>query len=232
MRSLINIFGRLTVVVVLALVLTSTRLSAVDPPAAAKQPPTAEAEPAGKPKPEKVRPKGKPGKPSAVPLRPEHESAARAFAKEHDPELGELLDKLQATRPQQYQRAVRELYNTSARLSQLKDRDATRYGLEMKLWKCRSKSQLLVARATMQPEPTPEQAAEIKTALREQFAANLELMRHDRRVAAERVAKLDQSIARAEERREKSVEEQYEQLTRAMDARRAKKAGKVKPNTN
>src|SRR5262249_9036961 len=75
----------------------------------------------------------------------EHEAAALHFVKKHLPELLPVLKELKKSSPQQYQLEVRELFNDSEMLAELKD-DPPRYELELKIWKAENKAHLLVAK--------------------------------------------------------------------------------------
>lgn len=162
---------------------------------------------------------------------PEREAAAMKFVREHHPEVADLLDNLRAARPEQYRRAARELFRTSERVAQWKERDAARYDLELKLWKINSRIQLLTARSTMSPDMDVE--AELKSLLAERVDTRLALRRLDREQLAKRLAAADADIARLSADKEASVERQLDQVRqnvhanrRRVDASRSKKADK------
>jgi len=77
---------------------------------------------------------------------PEREAAALTFVRAHHPELAELLDRLKTRRPQEYQKAIRELFRASERLAQSQEQAPQRYEMELSEWKLQSRVQLLVAR--------------------------------------------------------------------------------------
>ena len=88
-------------------------------------------------------------RPSSLPLTPEREAAAITFVRQHHAELVDLLNQLKETKPAEYQAAIRELFQTSERLAQLREQDPQRYELELDAWKTKSRIRLLAARSTM-----------------------------------------------------------------------------------
>ena len=83
------------------------------------------------------------------PVSPKREAAAVLFAKQHHAELAELLDRLKASHPEQYIKAIRELDRTRDKLEKQRERDADRYAILLREWQVDSRVRLLAARMTM-----------------------------------------------------------------------------------
>ncbi|MEX2187445.1 MAG: hypothetical protein WD875_11645 [Pirellulales bacterium] len=151
---------------------------------------------------------------------PEREAAALAFVREHHAEVADLLENLRKTRPEQYRRAARELFRASERVAQWKDRDPARYQLELQTWKINSRIQLLLARSTMSPDIDVD--AEIKSLLGRRIDVRLELRRHERELAAKRLADIDSDIDRLASQKETMVDRQLTQMRQGVKANRQK----------
>jgi hypothetical protein len=123
---------------------------------------------------------------------PEREAAALTFVRAHHPELAELLDRLKSRRPQEYQKAVRELFRASERLAQSQELQPQRYEMELNEWKLQSRIQLLVARMSM--GRTPELEAELRHLLAEQLAVHRELVKFTHERTAARAAALQKEL--------------------------------------
>lgn len=160
-------------------------------------------------------------KDAAIPaFTPERETAALSFVREHHAEVADLLENLRKTRPEQYRRAARELFRASERVAQWKDRDPTRYELELQTWKINSRIQLLLARSTMSPDIDVD--AELRSLLAERIDVRLKLRRHDRELAAKRLADIDSDIDRLARQRDAAVERQLAQMRQGVKANRKK----------
>lgn len=144
-------------------------------------------------------------------ITPAREAAVMTFVKHHHAELSELLVHLKENAPKEYDRAVRDLFRTSERLAQLQERDSQAYELELRLWKARSRAQLLAAR--LQMTSTEELRAQLRTALREEAEIRLALLERDRQRTADRLEKLQEQIAKLKDRGDDEIEKQMRQLT-------------------
>src|SRR6266700_2080015 len=145
------------------------------------------------PKPKPADPPPKVAKPvERAPLTPEREAAAITFVRQHHAELVDLLNQLKETKPAEYQTAIRELFQTSERLAQLREQDPQRYDLELDAWKTKSRIQLLAARSTMSGDKSFED--QLHAALAQQADIRLRLMKLERDRVAERLQKLDKGI--------------------------------------
>jgi hypothetical protein len=168
----------------------------------------AAAEPAHSPP---AAPSVKPAKaPERAPLTPEREAAAITFVRQHHSELVDLLNQLKESKPAEYQTAIRELFQTSERLAQLREQDPERYELELAAWKIKSRIQLLAARSTMSADKAFED--QLHAALVEQGEVRLKLMKLERDRTAQRLEKLDKNIAQYQSSQAAEIQRQFDRL--------------------
>jgi hypothetical protein len=158
------------------------------------------------------RPAAKAKKNIPLAITPEREAAAITFVERNHGELAGLLGSLKANQPKQYEQAIREIYRVTERLASVQERDPLLYELEVKLWTAQSQVQLLAARLKM--SDSEEYRQQLREALSAQIAARLEVLKHQRTQAKERLAKMDREIQLVEENREQAIEKQLDVLTR------------------
>lgn len=148
-------------------------------------------------------------------ITPQREAAAMSFVQEHHPELAGLLVHLKRSNRKEYERAVRELFRTSERLTLARERDDGRYELELAIWKVESQIRLLVARLTMNPS-----RAEMQEKLRELLVQRVDLRIRRQRLERDRLAarleRLDESIASLESERDELVDQSYARLLESV----------------
>jgi len=165
----------------------------------------------------------------------EREQAALEFARRHHPELVKLLAYLKTNEAKEYQRAVSELFRTSERLEHARQRDEKRYELELKAWQLRSQIQLLAAKLKLSPDDKAL-LSKLSKLLTEQVDLRREMLVAERQRLSERIAQIDEQIAKTAKDREKQVQKQLDVLLRQTskggrreDARRDKEAAEEKP---
>jgi hypothetical protein len=156
-------------------------------------------------------------------ITPEREAAVLTFVQRNHPELSDLLASLKASQPEEYERAMREIFRTTERLAQIQERDPLQYELEISAWTAQSKVQLLAARLKM--GATDELRKQLRAALALQNDAKLALLKHERHKIADRLGKTDREISQYESDREKVIDKQLELLTRTAGEARAVKVG-------
>jgi hypothetical protein len=172
----------------------------------------------------------------AIAVTPEREAAVLTFVQRNHAELAELLGYLKTSQPEEYERAIREIFRTTERLALVQERDPLQYELEVVSWTAQSRVQLLAAKLKM--ESNDELLKQLREALKSQNEAKLALLKHERQKAEDRVGKLSSEIARFEKDREKVIDRQLQVLTQAAAEGRtarlgAKNAGKQgKKNAN
>lgn len=166
---------------------------------------------AEKPATEKNTGKAKPASPAW--FTPEREAAALTFVRAHHSELADLLARLKERRPHEYQKAVRDLFRVSERLTESRERRPERYELELQEWKLQSRVQLLVARMTM--GRTPELEHELRGLLNEQLDLRREIVRLDRDRATARLQTLQKELDDLDARREQLLQERWEKAVKS-----------------
>lgn len=170
-------------------------------------------------------------KPTPMNVTPEREAAVKTFVERNHPELAELLAHLRESRPQEYERAIRELHRTAERLAGIQERDHTQYDLELKLWTAQSRVQLVTAKLRM--DSTDELKSKLRDVLNAQAEAKVALLKHERARVADRLNKIDRDIAQFENDRQKVIDKQMDLLTRAAaqgkGPKAASKTAAVKP---
>lgn len=155
-------------------------------------------------------------KPTPMNVTPEREAAVRTFVERNHPELAELLTHLKTNKPQEYERAIRELHRITERLAGIQERDRDQYDLEIKLWTAQSRVQLLTARLRM--GTTDELKDQLRQALNSQAEAKVALLKHERERVATRLTKIDADIAHFEKDRDEVIEKQMELLVRTASS--------------
>jgi hypothetical protein len=169
--------------------------------------------------------KGKDKQPMAI--TPDREAAVANFVQRNHPELGDLLDHLKASQPKQYEQALKEIYRVTERLANIQERDPLLYELEVKLWTAQSRVQLLAARLKMGDSESVKH--ELREALAVQVEARLDVLKHQKQQAADRLAKMESDIAQLEANKEKSIQKQLETLSRGAGNKSLTKAPNGKP---
>mgnify|MGYP007059385089 FL=1 len=159
-------------------------------------------------------------------LQREQESTALAFAREHHPELADLLEQLQETNPKGYRSAISELARDGARLERIQERTPDRYDLELDLWKISSRIRLAAAQSAM--GDADEVRARLRELLVERNAVKLDLLRMDRERLANRLERIEGSIDRLESDPDTIAERELDQLLRRARSR----VEQVKRNTS
>lgn len=172
-------------------------------------------------------PPPKPGKPAAPTLKvdaypsftAEREAAAMVFVTAHHVELRPVLEQLKAMEHQEYQTAIRQLFQVSEQLARVKEADEQRYDIEVEEWKVKSRIQLLQARAGVSDDPGFE--PQLKELLTRQLDLKIKKIELERIRAAERVTRLDHQITKARNERDADVKAQLNQMLRSIDKARA-----------
>src|SRR5262245_8078165 len=166
----------------------------------------------------------------AIPFTPEREAAVLTFVQRNHAELADLLAALKTNEPEQYERAIRDIFRTTEPLAQIQERDLLQYELEIAAWTAQSRVELLAAKLKM--ESSEELIKQLREALKVQNSARVALLKHERQKAADRLSKLDSDIARFEGDRDEVVDRQLQVLVRSGgEGRQAKAAAKLPAKT-
>lgn len=157
----------------------------------------------------------------AIAITPEREAAVLTFVQRNHAELAELLAVLKASQPEEYERAIREIFRATERMNQVIERDPLQYELEVAAWTAQSRVQLLAAKLKM--GSSDDLVKKLRDALKTQNEAKISLLKHERQKTSDRLGKLDGDITRFESDRDEVVNKQLKLLTRtAGEARPAK----------
>jgi hypothetical protein len=139
-----------------------------------------------------------------------------AFADEHHPELGRLLQHLRKSRPNELQRAARELNQQIQVLQKLRDKNPTRYAHHLELWKNDSQIRVLVAKWSRTKDESLE--LEIRELLRQRRDAKLAQLMADQLRLKGQLQKVEKQIASFEESSDSEIEREWEQLAKKTNA--------------
>ncbi len=134
--------------------------------------------------------------PESVSVTPARESKALAFAREHHPDLANLMARLKKADPQAYDKALREVSQNIERLSKLRETDTERYDFSLRMWTLDSRIRLLAARSTMSNDPGIE--SELRELLRERQDLRLAMLKLERERLHVRLERLNGQIQQLE----------------------------------
>jgi hypothetical protein len=151
------------------------------------------------------------------------EAAAVEFVRANHPELADLLEQLKAMKPDQYERAIRELWQVSRTLAAYKKNEIRRYQPALDLWRARSRAELLAAQQV--ESPSKERENQLRAAITKQIDAEIHQQEVERELGRERLKKLDESIERLKSRRDKAVESRYQALVKKGQRARRQEVG-------
>ncbi len=179
----------------------------------------------------KTPPQDMPNRPPLLVVTPQREAAAMSFVRQHHPELADLLVYLKQANTREYERAMRELFKTSERLAQAKERDNDRYEIELEIWKLESQVRLLVARITMKPQDLALQE-KLRSLLLQRVDLRLKRQRLERDRLAARVERLELDIDSLERERDAVAEQSYTQLLKSVATMRGAPPDSTKVDSN
>jgi hypothetical protein len=151
------------------------------------------------------------------------EAAALAFVRANHPELVELLEALRGTNTAEYQRAIRELFQTSERLADMQQRSPQRYDLELQDWKVKSRIQVLLARLTVQSSAPLEE--ELRSLLTQQLDIRRQLLLLERDRLTGRLADIETQLNRLSGEASQEINERVAELLDATRAAHARQTG-------
>jgi uncharacterized small protein (DUF1192 family) len=174
-------------------------------------------------------------KPAAVAdVSREDETHALAFASRHHPELADLLTPMKASHPKEYQRALRELFRVSDRLTRLESRQPERYAIELDLWKTESRLRLVAAKSAMLDDE--ERRQQIETLVTERNSLRIRLYEFERAELEQRIAQLTKQIDSVKAQQSEGVAKEVDRLVNSakssakrVNARPGKPAEFVSP---
>jgi len=144
---------------------------------------------------------------------PEREAAALTFVRNHAPDLSLLLEKLKSANEGRYQEEVREIFQFSEALTDLRQEDEKRYHLELELWKAETRALVLVARlAQARPFERPPLEAQLQEQSKKLVSLDIDLQRLRIEELEKELAEAREEMSRAEGNREAACNERYQKL--------------------
>jgi hypothetical protein len=151
----------------------------------------------------------------------EKEIEALKFAKEHHPELADLLTNLKKSNRGAYDKGIQHLHRDSERLTRSKQNNPGRYEFEIELWKTESRIRLTAARSMMD-DSADSLKAELRDLIAHREQTKLKMLRFSRDRLTSQVSKIDADIAAAEVDQEKRIDQEVERLLKAPKKRDVK----------
>ncbi|MCI0359074.1 MAG: DUF1515 domain-containing protein [Planctomycetaceae bacterium] len=127
---------------------------------------------------------------------PEREAAAQTFVRLNRPELLAVLDALKASQPQQYQRAICDLFWTSESLAKIREQDSRWHELALKTWQLESQTHLLALQLASQPDDAEQLRAELESTVGKLVDAQLESSAYETK-------RMEAQLRRAQDRQHK-----------------------------
>lgn len=124
------------------------------------------------------------------------ETAARAFAKDHHPELAALLDQLQNSAPEEYAAAITELESARQHVEGLKRRQPGDYELGLEEWKVMSRIRLRLARMAEMADPREDD--ELRALVRQLLDVRQRALRSEREFVMRRFDRITAALVEYE----------------------------------
>jgi hypothetical protein len=148
------------------------------------------------------------------PFTPERETAALEFVGRHHAELGELLARLKELKRDEYESAIRELFQTRERLAAIRAGDEPLHALMLEVWQVESQIKVFAARHAVAARPDPKLEQEIKDLLYKQVDLQRKIIEHNRDKSLKTLEAMNANIKLLSEKREEFVERRLQNLIR------------------
>jgi hypothetical protein len=161
---------------------------------------------------------------------PERVAAILAFAREHHPELAELLARLEMTDGKQFEKALADLGKDVDRLDRTKTNNPVQYERALRRWKLDSRIRLIVARLSM--ADSSELEAELRAAIEERLTLRQQDLRDEAAQLKKRLESNTRQQRELDTNRETLLEQEFLLLRKTVGGTRdrLKKKDKLKPN--
>lgn len=167
---------------------------------------------------------------SAKSVSPEDQQATMNFVREHHPELANLLDQLQKSRPEEFRAAIRQLVPQTQSILRVRDRAPARYPAQLAIWKRDSEIRLLVARWARNPDPELE--SRIKELIHERQQARKMDLEIEQKRLQEQLQKINEQLQAFAADPPSRVDTEWQQLSKqAASAFRSTKSSKIDKNS-
>jgi hypothetical protein len=155
--------------------------------------------------------------PRSVTFTPEREAAALAFVRNNRPELAPVLEQLQKSKPEEYRRAICDLFWTSEALAKLHDDDPRWHELALKTWKLESQTHYLASQLAGDPPDAAELRKELQQTVEQLVAAQIETSAYELKRQEAQTRRAQDRHKRLEGRRADVVRERMAALTQAIE---------------
>jgi hypothetical protein len=166
---------------------------------------------------------------AAPALSADREKAALDFAREHHPELSDLVQKLRTENRRAYDKAIRDLTVARDRLNRLKKVAPQQYVLALAAWKLDSRANLLAARMTMSQDPVLE--SDLKAVLRERVDVRLQELHAEQSRLEDRLGKVKSIIQTIETDRNAVAARDLQRFKQTVAKNRRQPTKKTSANT-
>lgn len=153
-------------------------------------------------------------RPTLVKLTTDQEDRALNFAREHHPDLGELLEQLRKSSRTGFSRGIREVHAAAQRLERMREKQPARFETELQNWKTYSNIRLLTARWVMSQDPALEK--QIRGLLRKRQEARLESLQAERDRLAKKLKELNSEISKSTADLDQDLETEWDRLTKQV----------------
>src|SRR5262249_139718 len=142
----------------------------------------------------------------------EREAAALFFVKKQLPELLPLLEELKKTNAPHYEREVREIFQVTEYLADLRD-DPRRYDLELKIWNTQNKSFTPVAQpSTPSEEGRKKLQGQLADLAKELVDLDIQVLELRADQLDKELGEVKDELAKARDSMDKNVKDRYEML--------------------
>ncbi|MCI0359311.1 MAG: hypothetical protein L0211_12605 [Planctomycetaceae bacterium] len=147
----------------------------------------------------------------SVTFTPEREAAALTFVRNNRPELLSVLENLNGSRPDEYQRAICDFFWTSETLAAIRQDDPKRHDLALRTWRLETYSHLLTSQLARRPADAERLRAELEQTVQQLVDAQID-------TSAYEVKRLEAQLRRAQDRHQRLAGRRPELILERMTA--------------
>lgn len=155
----------------------------------------------------------KPTPQSPIQVDRETESKSIGLVKAHLPELDDVLNRLRADQPRQYDRAIRDLAKSVRKLELAENRDEQLYEIELELLKAQTQVNLLTAKLKVRDSQSDRK--KLRNSVARLHQAHLTRIQYDVELYRQRLARAKQQFDAAQERLETKQSDHEQQLEKS-----------------
>jgi len=141
----------------------------------------------------------------------EREAAALHFVRKHCPELNPLLEELKKGNRAAYEQQIRETFQITELLADLKEDDSKRHELELKIWKAENQAMVLVAKlATPKDDDRKAIEDQLKLLAKELIELEIQSMEHRVVVLETELASAKEELIKSRDSLDRTTKEKFE----------------------